>query len=292
MKWLNKCLESLEKSDYPTSIIVVDNASSDGSQDFIRNNFPNVTLITSPDNLGFGRANNLGIDRALKAGADYYFLLNQDAFISPDVIYKLIDVHLRHDSFGILSPMHFAGDEIQLDYGFDALLKKFLSKDYQKIRRDCECKLYSIEFVNAACWLLSVHCIHKNGGFNPIFSHYGEDNEYTSRAHFKKLGVGIVSNTRIIHDRPQAKYLGSFKKMTDYEKIAFMKMATDLRDSSLVITIKTVWRLIRELAYNLLHFKLIRSLAVLSGYIQFAGKIPSIMKHRKLAGKSGSFLKA
>lgn len=72
MKWLEKCLSSLRNSIYPTEIIVVDNGSTDGSIDFIRGDFPKVHLIECKENLGFGKANNIGISYGLEKGADFF----------------------------------------------------------------------------------------------------------------------------------------------------------------------------------------------------------------------------
>lgn len=77
---LNKCLAAIEPHH---EIIVVDNGSKDGSPDLVRTHFPHVTLIESGSNLGFGRANNLGIERAT---GDLVLLLNSDAEPLPGAI--------------------------------------------------------------------------------------------------------------------------------------------------------------------------------------------------------------
>jgi len=70
-------------------VIVVDNASSDGSQDLVKTEFPKVNLIEKSENLGFGRANNVGIDHL---SGDLILFLNSDAYIEPGAINKLIEV--------------------------------------------------------------------------------------------------------------------------------------------------------------------------------------------------------
>ena len=79
---LRDCLLSLREQTYPCAVIVVDNGSSDGSQDLVRREFPEVRLIENGRNLGFGEGNNIGMRVAMKddvAGVDYIALLNQDA---------------------------------------------------------------------------------------------------------------------------------------------------------------------------------------------------------------------
>ena len=86
MKWLPKCL----KSTMPYSVIVIDNGSTDGTTDYILSNYPNVNILRQKKNIGFGQANNIGISYALKEGADYVFLLNQDAYLQKGSFDKLV----------------------------------------------------------------------------------------------------------------------------------------------------------------------------------------------------------
>lgn len=80
-KWLKRCLESIDKQTYPREkreIIIVDNASTDDSVKYIRQHFPTVKLITSPENLGFSGGNNLGV---AQSQGKYVVLLNNDAVL-------------------------------------------------------------------------------------------------------------------------------------------------------------------------------------------------------------------
>ena len=99
--FLERVFLSVEKLDYPKEalrLIVVDNASSDGSADWIRANvvpksesqLPRVTFFPSATNEGFAGGNNLGIDRALLEGADYVYLLNGDARLDPAAITEAV----------------------------------------------------------------------------------------------------------------------------------------------------------------------------------------------------------
>jgi GT2 family glycosyltransferase len=90
--WYERCFKSLRDSELPVQIIVIDNASNDGTVEYIRAHFPDIHLIESKENLGFGRANNLGMRYALDNGADYVFLLNQDAWIEPNTIGELVRI--------------------------------------------------------------------------------------------------------------------------------------------------------------------------------------------------------
>ena len=122
MKWAERCFSSLRKSSIPVHTIVVDNGSNDGTQEFIKTQFPEVEFIQSAENLGFGKANNLGIEKAYKNGADFFYLMNQDAWIFENSIQNLLEVYENYpkkEEIGILSPMHLDGTEKKLDVFLD-----------------------------------------------------------------------------------------------------------------------------------------------------------------------------
>ncbi|MCB0774675.1 MAG: glycosyltransferase, partial [Flavobacteriales bacterium] len=74
--WVHACLGSLRASTLPVQTIVVDNGSTDGTPDLIGSAFPEVELVRTGKNLGFGAANNVGMRMALDRGAGHVFLLN------------------------------------------------------------------------------------------------------------------------------------------------------------------------------------------------------------------------
>jgi GT2 family glycosyltransferase len=92
---------SLLDPDFRVEVIVVDNASHDGSADAIESRFPDVRVIRSEENLGFGRGNNLG---ATYATGDALFLLNTDTIVRPGAIEKLYDTLFAVERRGITGP--------------------------------------------------------------------------------------------------------------------------------------------------------------------------------------------
>lgn len=199
LKWYDRCFGSLEKSDIPVSIVVVDNASTDNSIVFLKKNYPDIILIESRQNLGFARANNIGIKYALEKEADYVFLLNQDAWVETNTIAKLLKTFEINRSVGIASPIHLNGSYTNLDKGFfEYMDKEFYSDCYMK-----RIKLfYEVKFVNAAAWMISKECIKKVGGFDTsLFFHYGEDNNYCQRVYFHGFRILISTQCTICHDR-------------------------------------------------------------------------------------------
>ncbi len=216
VKWAEKCFSSLRKSSVPVQVIVIDNCSEDGTQEYIKNNFPEVNFIQNQENLGFGKANNIGIEIAYKKGADFFYLMNQDAWIYENSIQKLLDVyetHPRKSEIGILSPMHLDGSEKKLDIFLDKYISQnFETRMISDFYLNSTKPYYEISFINAAHWFIPKDTIEKIGGFNPYFFHYGEDNEYVNRLHFHHKKILLCTNSKVIHAGKQE--LGK----VDYQK--------------------------------------------------------------------------
>ena len=79
--WIERCLSSIRDSDYPSDLVVIDNASTDRTVSIIAERYRWIRLVRSRKNLGFGQANNIGMRMALEEDYDYVFLVNQDAWI-------------------------------------------------------------------------------------------------------------------------------------------------------------------------------------------------------------------
>jgi GT2 family glycosyltransferase len=203
-KWVTPCFSSLRKSTVPLHTIVIDNGSKDDTLARIAAEYPEVEAINTGQNLGFGKANNIGMELAYQRGADYVFLLNQDAWIDPDAVEKLVDACQRHPDHGIISPMHLNGAGDGLDYGFSNYIGPNKCRGlYSDIFLGRVKDVYDVGFVNAAAWMLTRACLERVGGFSPSFFHYGEDGNYTQRLQFHKLKLGVLPAARIYHDREQ-----------------------------------------------------------------------------------------
>lgn len=211
-EWIDRCVGNLFKSTISLDVIVIDNGSFDGSVSYIKSNYPKVDLILSQENLGFGKANNIGIKRALEKDADFVFLLNQDAWVESNTIELLLK---NHDSnFGVTSPMHLNGSGSALDFNFSKYLSidgclGFLSDLFLKKLKS---ELYEVNFVNAAAWLISRKCLDTVGGFNPAFFLYGEDDNYIHRLKYHGFKIGVLPKALIYHDREQRSDSSFFKQ--------------------------------------------------------------------------------
>ncbi len=225
-KWIDKVFSKFENMPDGWNIIVIDNCSKDNTIEIINKKYPFVETISLKKNLGFGKANNIGLNIALTHGAEHALLLNQDAWISVEDIQKLIEVQNKNKNYYIISPLHYNGTGDKLDCNFsnyilsatellqDAVLQKY-SKD-----------VYPTEYCNAACWLLSRECMQNVGGFNPSFYHYGEDDNYMDRVFYNKKLIGIVPQTKVYHDRENRKINHTF--FNDFETTYRLKILIKL----------------------------------------------------------------
>lgn len=205
MQWAERCLTSLRQSTVPCDTLVVDNGSTDGTPDYIHSIFPEIELIENKENLGFGKANNIGLKRVLDEGYDYAYLLNQDAWVQPDTFEMLIRVSQAHPEYGVLSPMQLQADGIHFEKKFCTNVLVYRQTYSPRLVEDLffgrTRDVYETSFVMAAHWLITSRCIAKVGGFSPTFPHYGEDDNYLTRTNYWKFKIGIVPSARAVHDR-------------------------------------------------------------------------------------------
>jgi GT2 family glycosyltransferase len=200
-KWVDKCFGSMRNSSVPIKAFAIDNDSADDTVRLIRENFSEVEIIETGANLGFGRGNNIGIKKSIAEGADYVLLLNQDAWLEKDTIQKLINIAEQDRKFGILSPFHLDVSGTKLERQF----VEFLSYNYNgmlvsDLYLNAVQKVYPTKYIHAAAWLLSKKCLEKVGGFDPLFYHYGEDDDMLQRVKYFGFQVGIVPDATITHD--------------------------------------------------------------------------------------------
>lgn len=205
VRWVDRCFSSFRRSSVPLAPVVVDNGSADGTVACIRCNYPEVKIIRNVCNRGFGQANNAGIRYALQQGADYVLLLNQDAWIFENTVEVLLSA--ATPEYGIVSPVHLDGTGRALDGNFRMFLSANpmpMLDDFLTGRSGGICPL---PFVNAAAWLLSRGAIERVGGFDPLFFHYGEDDNYCQRILYHGLKVGVAPASFICHDSNEKGYL-------------------------------------------------------------------------------------
>lgn len=244
-QWIETCLQCLNKSIQRISVMIVDNASSDQTKKIIKTGFTQFTLVEGKQNSGFGQANNIAMKYALDQGFDYVFLLNQDAYIYPDTIKQLLYIHQNHPEYGIISPLQLNSNGSKPDEVFE----RFISNNYPKnfiadldIRKEDLPEVFPVRFVNAAAWFISRECLRKVGYFHPLFYHYGEDNNYCSRAQYHGFKTGITPTASVRHDKVYAR--DPLKLLSRQVHLVPLYILLDLRKSRPLTWLLVFWKMI------------------------------------------------
>ncbi|WP_412851821.1 glycosyltransferase family 2 protein [Ectothiorhodospira shaposhnikovii] len=206
-KWIRTAISSL-LMEGDSGVIVVDNGSSDSTVDIIKTEFPQIDLICLNKNLGFGCGNNIGIARAISLGADYVFLLNQDAFVAPGALSALSNYLLENLEYDVASPIHCSPDIHTLD---KKTLRNYVVQYAPEYISDaCLGSIkdsYSIRGINAAAWMVRVSAFKKVGGFDPLFFMYGEDDDLVNRMNYHGCRFVLLPSAKIIHFRESSSVL-------------------------------------------------------------------------------------
>jgi GT2 family glycosyltransferase len=191
-------------------IIVVDNASTDGSVEMVRTEFPNVTLIANPSNTGFSAANNLGI---ATAQGRYVLLLNPDTEVLDQALTTLVGYMDAHPDAGIVGPqlLHPDGTVQSSRRRFPNLATLFLESTWLErwappglLRRyyfldQPDRVTLDVDWVTGAAMLARKETIQQVGGIDEGFFMYSEEMDWCRRV--KAAGWRVVYHpaAQIIH---------------------------------------------------------------------------------------------
>lgn len=276
LKWVKKCLNSVEKSSLPADVLVIDNGSTDGTLPLIRTDFPRTRIIETGENVGFGAANNRGLRIAHDERYDFVYLLNQDAWLQKDTLEKLVAAY--KPEWGVLSPMQLnAGG--RRDKRFAKKCGKYIDAALGGYHRDS--LVVEVPFVMAAHWLVSREAIATVGGFSPAFRQYGEDDNWIDRLHFHGLHCGVVPAASAVHDRG-GRLLPRDRKM-QLKCIAAVVKVSDPNRSWRWMRIREVLELVGMGIKNLS--------AVPWRYLsEFNGRLPELKEFRDASMERGAFL--
>lgn len=182
------CVASLRESSVPVSIVVVDNTPNDLALEGALSPYPDIKLIRAPENLGFGRGNNLGIDWALaNIDCEFIFILNNDAMVEADTMQRLEWAMDAHPDAGILAPrivlaedpnvLWYGGGEVDWRRG-GGIVPGVLGASTAPLAMQSRC----ITFASGCAMLIRREVLDKIGGFDDRYFMYEEDLEFGLRA--------------------------------------------------------------------------------------------------------------
>lgn len=231
------CIQSIFEKTHEViyEIIVVDNASADGSQQMIAEKFPSVKLIELNKNIGFGRANNEGIKIA---NGKNIFFLNPDTILLNNAINILSDFLDKNNRVGACGGNLYTKD-LKPNFSYmpffptllhelnlltrNLLFKSFIGRNYQF---NHTMKPLEVAYITGADMMVTRNCLTSAGTFDPDFFMYYEETELSLRIKKKGYKIYSVPDAKIIHLEG-----GSFSYSKDSQRLSlvsrsiFMKKA-------------------------------------------------------------------
>lgn len=195
------CLRSIRVAGFISSVVIVDNASSDSSIEQIKKEYPKIHIIQNNENLGYTGGNNRGIKYLLDSGTKYIFILNPDTEIEKDTIEKLIEVLQKDKKTGIAGPKIFDHegkiwscggiiDKKRFSGGLIGLGEKDRGQ-YNKVR--------DVDYVPGTAIMVKREVFGEIGLFDENYFAYYEDVELCRRAKQNKFKIIFVPNAVICH---------------------------------------------------------------------------------------------
>ena len=204
-EWLLMALQSVQASNWqPEDVIVVDNASNDGTVERVENSFPGAVVRVNQSNQGFGMACNQGINMARHQGHDYVLLLNQDARLNPDTIGSIVGLAEENPQSAVvgcctLSTKKFTdGTPIMLYNGSWRTILPTIQwiPGVEGSSAIINTKPKRVNYVWGHGMLLRVSALDQVGLFDPNFFMYYEDLDLCWR--LEKSGWEIWCDSRVI----------------------------------------------------------------------------------------------
>lgn len=198
------CLATVLKKtkEVTFEIIVVDNASTDGSEEFVKERYPNIKWINSGDNIGFGRANNLG---AKYSTGKYLFLLNSDTLLLNNAIRMFFDYAESHrqEKIGALGSWLLDKKEIPNNsFGFFPCAKNeinYLLGKYRLPTKEDTITEKNVDYIIGADLFIEKRLFEKLDGFDKNIFMYYEETDLQYRIAQQNLSRKIIPGPRIIH---------------------------------------------------------------------------------------------
>ena len=250
-------LQILKK--FPT--IIINNSRSDKFNTLI-DDFKNIKLITPDLNLGYGRANNLGVNQSK---TPYFLIVNPDILLNEKLINTLYSTFLNYnDDIGVVGPALYDSNMKRRTNGSISHVKKIrgskLSSSINNIPEDNMC----CDFLVGCCLFMKRDFFIELGGFDKDFFMYFEDNDLCDRIIKNGKTVVEVPSAKVIHLENSSSKKNSFQnyKLAIIHKISeyiYLKKKISLIDLIIIIT-KHAVDYLQRFIFNLLFFKFKKSI--------------------------------
>lgn len=198
---LRSIIETLKRSKITYEIIVIDNASGDGSVEMLNTEFPQVIKILNKDNVGYGTANNMGLKIAK---GQYCLMLNSDVDALNGSLVKLLEFAREHPKSFVGGKLYNEDGSLQSSCGpmfslWYVFLMLFFQADKLSITRYSPNHVRQVGWVSGACLLGTRKSFYDVGLFDQGIFMYMDEIEFLYRAASKGYNVFFTPEARFIH---------------------------------------------------------------------------------------------
>ena len=190
------CLASLKQLDYlDARVLVVDNGSTDGSVAHIRQAMPDVELLQTGANLGFGGGCNAGMRQALEQGADYVWLVNSDATVAPGALSALVALAQSNSALGSVgSVVHELDAPENIQFWGGGRVNLWMGRSRHLLTEQAP------DFISGASVLLRCAALQEVGLFDEQeFFMYWEDTDLAFRLRQAGWQLAVAPDSRLLH---------------------------------------------------------------------------------------------
>src|SRR3989454_3541981 len=178
-----RCLDSLlRSSSQPDQIVVVDNASTDGSADHIRGRYPQVALVVNDSNLGFAEGNNVGIRYLLERAFDLVLLLNNDTVVDPDCLRELKRAAETQPAAAYGATIYELSAPGRIWYSGGSISRLTLEARHETAPADAPGTPRLTDFITGCCLMFRSDALRRIGLLDRDFFAYYEDVDWCLRA--------------------------------------------------------------------------------------------------------------
>lgn len=204
------CLASLGQSNYPNhKIIVLDNASSDGSAEVIAAQFPEVQLLPLTENLGYAGNNNVGIVEAIAQKADWIFVLNEDTIVDADCISQLVKIGEQSAQIGMVGPMVYHYEEsTRIQSAGGRLGPRWQSQHIGQNEPDQGqfSQPHKVDWISGCALLVRTAVVEQVGPLDERFFYYWEETEWCLRTARAGWQIVHIPAAKLWHKGVQPNY--------------------------------------------------------------------------------------
>ncbi|MDD3007074.1 MAG: glycosyltransferase family 2 protein [Candidatus Pacebacteria bacterium] len=198
------CLQSLRSTDYGNyKVTLVDNGSEDDSVVAVKEQFPEVEVVETGKNLGFAGGNNVGIEYAIKAGADYVFLINNDTTVHPDYLKELVLVAESDAKIGAVgSKIYYHGEPERIWFAggtINWLKNKGEHIGLDEIDTGQFDEIREVGYLTGCALLVKREVVEKVGVLEDDYFLYYEDADYSLRIQNAGYKTVYAPKSKIYH---------------------------------------------------------------------------------------------